>query len=44
MTYFVQSGARHSLISVPLKEIDRIEVSGSDSLFDVLYGAHGSGK
>jgi hypothetical protein len=41
MTYFVQAEDRRKLVSVPAKEIDRIEVSGSDSLFDVIYGGAG---
>jgi hypothetical protein len=44
MTYFVQSESGRSLVSVPAKEIDRIEVRGSDSLFDVLYGSPGPGR
>lgn len=36
-TYFVQAADRRTLVAVPVKEIERIEVSGSDSLFDVLY-------
>jgi len=41
MTYYVQAGDRRQVVSVPAKEIDRIEVSGSDSLFDVIYPAGG---
>lgn len=41
MTYFVLAGNQRTLVSVPAKEIDRIEVSGGDSLFDVLYGGAG---
>jgi hypothetical protein len=44
MTYFVQADGAMKLVSVPAKEIDRIEVSGSDSLFDVLYGGAGDRK
>jgi len=44
MTYLVQSGAGRSLVAVPVKDIDRIEVNGNDSLFDVLYGGAGRGR
>jgi len=36
ITYYVKSGVSNSVVAVPVKEIDRIEVSGSDSLFDIL--------
>lgn len=39
MTYFVKSSGGVSVVAVPVKEIDRIEVKGSDSLFDVLDGS-----
>ena len=41
MTYFLESGGRRKLVAVPTKEIDRIEVNGSDSLFDIMYGPTG---
>jgi len=44
MTYFVKSAGGVSIVVVPVKEIDRIEVKGSDSLFDVLYGSPGGRK
>ena len=44
MTYFVKSSAGVSVVAVPVKEIDKIEVKGSDSLFDVLYGGSGGRK
>lgn len=44
MTYFVEAGGRRQIVSVPTKEIDKIEVSGSDSLFDVLYPTVSGGQ
>ena len=44
MTYFVKSPAGVSVVAVPVKEIDKIEVKGSDSLFDVLYNSSGGRK
>jgi hypothetical protein len=44
MNFLTRSAAGVSVVAIPVKEIDRIEVKGSDSLFDVLYGNAGGGK
>jgi hypothetical protein len=41
MTYFVLADGNRKVVAVPAKEIDRIEVSGNDSLFDVVYSGAG---
>jgi hypothetical protein len=43
-TYFVQADGGRKLVLVRASEIDRIEVSENDSLFDVLYGGAGDRK
>jgi hypothetical protein len=36
VTYLSKSSTAMSVVTIPVKEIDKIEVTGSDSLFGVL--------